>query len=80
MLIEVERPDAPKPIQLVGNPVKFSAAPEGPVRPFPRLGEHTAEVLQTELALSDAKVEALAIDGTNRLGGAAFEQTWVNQA
>jgi crotonobetainyl-CoA:carnitine CoA-transferase CaiB-like acyl-CoA transferase len=70
MLIEIDRSDGPKPIQLVGNPVKFSGAPEGPIGPFPMLGQHTAEVLQTELGLSDADVEALAADGTIRLGGA----------
>lgn len=70
MLIEIDRPDAPKPIKLVGNPVKFSGAPEGPIGPFPMLGQHTAEVLQTELGLSDADLEALAADGTIRLGGA----------
>jgi 2-methylfumaryl-CoA isomerase len=34
-----------------GNPIKLSQAPVGPVRPFPRLGEHTDEVLRDVLGL-----------------------------
>ena len=59
MLIEVPRPDAPTPLLVVGNPVKLSRAPEGPVRRFPRLGEHTDEVLRQVLSLPDAELAAL---------------------
>ncbi|MBJ22184.1 MAG: CoA transferase [bacterium] len=71
MLIEVDRPDADAPIRLVGNPVKFSRAPEGPIKPLPLLGEHTAEVLREELGLSDLEIESLAGAGILRLGGPA---------
>jgi crotonobetainyl-CoA:carnitine CoA-transferase CaiB-like acyl-CoA transferase len=70
MLIEVDRPDADKPIQIVGNPVKLSGISEGPVRRFPMLGEQTADVLREELALSDEEIERLAERGVIELGGA----------
>ena len=71
MLIDVDRPDADTPFQVVGNPVKLSAAPEGPVRRFPMLGEHTAEVLRQELDLDDTEIANLAERGVVRLGGPA---------
>jgi len=51
MLIEVPRTDAATPMLVVGNPVKLSRASEGPVTPFPGLGEHTDAVLGEELGL-----------------------------
>jgi crotonobetainyl-CoA:carnitine CoA-transferase CaiB-like acyl-CoA transferase len=64
MLIEVPRADgAPQPMLVVGNPVKLSAAPEGPITPMPCLGEHTAAVLREALALDDAELAALRRDG-----------------
>jgi len=59
MLIEVPRPDSDKALQVVGNPVKMSRAADGPVRRFPRLGEHTEEVLRETLALDDAEIADL---------------------
>jgi formyl-CoA transferase len=59
MLIEVPRPDAPMPFLVVGNPVKLSAVAEGPVRRFPRLGEHTDQVLRETLQLADAELAGL---------------------
>ena len=59
MLIEVPRPDAERPLLVVGNPVKLSAVAEGPVRPFPRLGEHTDEVLRETLDLDEAELSEL---------------------
>jgi crotonobetainyl-CoA:carnitine CoA-transferase CaiB-like acyl-CoA transferase len=59
MLIEVPRPDADRPFLVVGNPVKMSGVAEGPVRRFPSLGEHTAEVLRQELGLGDAALAGL---------------------
>ncbi|MGH0032300.1 MAG: CaiB/BaiF CoA transferase family protein [Myxococcota bacterium] len=53
MLLEVPRPDAERPMLLVGNPVKLSDVAEGPVRSFPSLGEHTDAVLREVLALGD---------------------------
>ena len=63
MLIEVDRPDAEKPIQLVGNPVKMSGTSEGPVGRFPRLGEQTASILSEEIALTADEIEELARRG-----------------
>jgi formyl-CoA transferase len=59
MLIEVPRPDAERPMQVVGNPVKLSRVAEGPVRAFPRLGEHTDAVLRETLGLPDDELAAL---------------------
>jgi len=66
MLIEVPRPDRPEhtsPMLVVGNPVKLSGAPEGPVRRFPSLGEHTDAVLRETLGLGDAELAALRAEG-----------------
>ena len=49
MLIEVPRVDSPDPMLVVGNPVKMSRLAEGPIRSFPRPGEHTEEVLSETL-------------------------------
>ena len=59
MLIEVPRPDAAQPILVVGNPVKLSRVAEGPVERFPRLGEHTEEVLRGTLGVDDAELDRL---------------------
>jgi crotonobetainyl-CoA:carnitine CoA-transferase CaiB-like acyl-CoA transferase len=64
MLIEVPRPDAAKPLSVVGNPVKLSRVADGPVRRFPRLGEHTEEVLRDLLEIDDAALASLRDAGT----------------
>ncbi len=51
MLLEVERPDGEPPFVVSGNPVKLSRTAEGPLRSFPRLNEHTDEVLTESLGL-----------------------------
>ncbi|MDX1648921.1 MAG: CoA transferase [Myxococcota bacterium] len=63
MLIEVPRPDDPRPYLVVGNPVKMSRTAEGPVSGFPGLGEHTDEVLRELLALSDDELARLRAAG-----------------
>ena len=60
MLIEVPRPDASEPLLVVGNPIKMSATPEGPVTRWPTLGEHTAEILRADLGLTDGEIASLA--------------------
>jgi crotonobetainyl-CoA:carnitine CoA-transferase CaiB-like acyl-CoA transferase len=64
MLIALERTDGvEQPVLLPGNPVKLSAVPEDePQRP-PWLGEHTADVLRTELGLKDEEIHTLADEG-----------------
>jgi crotonobetainyl-CoA:carnitine CoA-transferase CaiB-like acyl-CoA transferase len=51
MLIEVPTPDGGRPMLVVGNPVKLSLVAEGPVETFPGLGQHTDDVLGSELGL-----------------------------
>lgn len=63
MLIEVPRPDADEPMLVAGNPVKLSQVAEGPIRRFPRLGQHTAEVLQDVLGIDDDEIRALVERG-----------------
>ncbi len=45
MLVDIECPGLPHPIQITGTPIKFSQTPGGVVRRGPDLGEHTSEVL-----------------------------------
>jgi crotonobetainyl-CoA:carnitine CoA-transferase CaiB-like acyl-CoA transferase len=59
----VPRPDRPEPLLVVGNPIKFSSFPDATPRPWPRLGEHTDEILRTELGLGDEDIAALRADG-----------------
>src|SRR5690606_5666499 len=63
MLVEVPRPDAERPMLVVGNPVKLSRVAEGPVRSFPGLGEHGDEVLREVLGLDDAALARLRAAG-----------------
>jgi formyl-CoA transferase len=58
MLLEVPRPDADRPMLVVGNPVKLSRVAEGPVERFPRLGEHTDAVLR-EIGVGDGELAEL---------------------
>jgi crotonobetainyl-CoA:carnitine CoA-transferase CaiB-like acyl-CoA transferase len=55
------------PMRVLGHPVKYSANPAAIVRPAPRLGEHTTDVL-AEAGYSDAEIRAL--DDAGALGGA----------
>jgi crotonobetainyl-CoA:carnitine CoA-transferase CaiB-like acyl-CoA transferase len=59
MLLEVSRPDGKPPFAVVGNPVKVLGADDGTVPHWPMLGEHTDEVLRTELGLSPKDIAAL---------------------
>ncbi|MEW6124325.1 MAG: CoA transferase [Pseudomonadota bacterium] len=62
MVVDVEHPTAGR-LRLLGRPIKFPGAPQAPLEPPPRLGEHTAEVLKRELGLTDAQVTGLAARG-----------------
>jgi crotonobetainyl-CoA:carnitine CoA-transferase CaiB-like acyl-CoA transferase len=60
MLVEMSRPDGvAEPVLIPGNPVKLSKMTEGPETRVPWVGEHTAEVLGSELGLDDARLAAL---------------------
>ena len=63
MLIEIPRPDGGDPVLTPGNPIKMSKVGEGPDVRMPWLGEHTDEVLGTELGLDDAALARLRADG-----------------
>ena len=60
MLVAIERTDdEPGPIITPGNPVRLTDVPDAPNTRIPWLGEHTDEVLRTELALDDAELARL---------------------
>jgi crotonobetainyl-CoA:carnitine CoA-transferase CaiB-like acyl-CoA transferase len=68
MLVEIPRLDGvDRPVLAPGNPVKMSLVAEGPEGPFPYLGEHTDDVLATELGLTPAELAHLRGDGV--IGG-----------
>ena len=56
MIVEMPRTDGvDEPVLVPGNPVKLSKVTEGPETRVPWVGEHTAEVLEAELGLSDGR-------------------------
>ena len=64
MIVEFERPDGvEQPVLVPGNPIKLSKMTEGPETRMPWLGEHTDEILTTELGLDAAALAALRDDG-----------------
>lgn len=68
MRIAVPGPDGGVSEQ-VGNPVKLSSLPDPPpMRPAPRLGEHTEAILIEELGLSADDVARLLADGVIATG------------
>ncbi len=63
----VEMPNAGgDPVLVPGNPIKMSRTPEGPETRVPWLGEHTDEVLETELGLTSADLAELRTRGVVR--------------
>jgi formyl-CoA transferase len=64
MLVEMPRSDGVEaPVLVPGNPVKLSRTAEGPETRVPWVGEHTTEVLATELGLDPATIDDLAARG-----------------
>ena len=62
-------------VRIAGNPIKFSRTPAEQFASPPRLGEHTAQVLQELLDYDAARIRQLA--GTGALGPSpvpAFEE------
>ncbi len=64
MQVELPRTDGVEdPVLIPGNPVKLSAASEGPESRIPWLGEHTDDVLAGELGLGPDDLAVLRADG-----------------
>ncbi len=63
MLLEVERPDGGPPLHVAGNPIKLSDSPEPATPRWPRLGEHTDEILARDLGLGASERAALRAAG-----------------
>lgn len=63
MLVEVARPDGGRPLLVVGNPIKLSDSEEASSPRWPMLGQHTFEILSSELGLAPNDLEALAARG-----------------
>ncbi len=64
MQISVPHPLAGKgAVDLIGNPIKYSATPVEYRLPPPYLGQHTEEVLKQVLDLPEAEIERLKVAG-----------------
>ena len=63
MVLSVPRPHADTAIHVVGNPIKLSKSLDRPAQRWPTLGQHTREILRSDLAMDDAEFEALLSDG-----------------
>jgi len=64
MIVEMPRTDGvEQPVLVPGNPVKLSKMTEGPETRVPWVGEHTAEVLESELGLTAEVVAGLRARG-----------------
>jgi formyl-CoA transferase len=64
MLVEVPRTDGvQQPVLVPGNPVRLSAVAQGPETRMPWLGEHTEQLLQAELGLTNEELATLRADG-----------------
>ena len=64
MIVEMPRTDGvDEPVLVPGNPVKLSKMTEGPETRVPWVGEHTAEVLESELGLSAKEIAGLRARG-----------------
>lgn len=64
MIVEMPRTDdIPTPVATPGNPVKLSKMTEGPDTRVPWLGEHTDEILTSELGLGDEELSEMRTEG-----------------
>ena len=63
MILRVPRPDGQGEVHVVGNPVKLSHSDPRPTERWPALGRNTDDILQADLGLGDADLEALRNDG-----------------
>jgi len=58
MLIQMDHPKAGKVI-VANSPIRLSKSPNDSITPSPLLGEHTEEVLEKILAMSQEEIEGL---------------------
>ncbi len=65
MLVEMPN-EGGDPVLVPGNPIKMSRTPEGPETRIPWLGEHTDEVLGSELGIDAAELADLRARGVIR--------------
>ncbi len=63
MVVPMKHPDAPAPIALLANPIKYSATPVAYLLPPPTLGEHTDAILRDMLGLTGEEIAALRAAG-----------------
>jgi len=63
MILRIPRPDGEGEVHVSGNPIKLSRSKVKPVERWPTLGRDTDAILQTDLALGDADLEALRREG-----------------
>jgi formyl-CoA transferase len=63
LVLDGPRPEGGAPLHVAGNPIKLSASPDPPAARWPRLGEHTDEILAQDLGLDAAAREALRAAG-----------------
>ncbi len=61
--LRVDIPHPLGPVPTVASPMRFSATPVEYTMPPPRLGQHTREVLNGILGLTDAEIDALRARG-----------------
>lgn len=59
MLRTVAHPETGTPLSVLGNPVKLTGEPESEPLPPPLLGQHTAEILNGWLGLSEGEIAEL---------------------
>jgi formyl-CoA transferase len=64
MIVETPGDDGDEPVLVPGNPVKLNTMAEGPETRVPWLGEHTDEILATELGLDAPALASLRAAGT----------------
>jgi len=62
-MIQSVRHPAAGPVKVLANPIRLSETPPAVEAPPPRLGEHTARVLQELLGLAPADIARLKSDG-----------------
>ena len=62
MLVEVPTQDS-TPALAAGNPIKMAGVEDEVVTPPPSLGEHTNQILSTELDMTESQIVALREKG-----------------